>query len=386
MARLPYVGLRPYQKTEGTFFSGRQGEISVLYDIYQEQAADKGKLLIIYGPSGSGKTSIVQAGLWPLARVSKDVAHLERFEPAHRETLPAFGQRVRQYVGRQSGTAADRPLVFVDQLDQVFDYPLDGKLDETSRDILAKLLEFLVQATQRGIARVIIAVREPWSTFLEQASNNPQFAEKHLGFFRLQFLSSSGLDEFLRAPIERWLKSDRPDLNTPGSKLFHEFYGELNANPTSLPHANFMLEKLVVRGEADKFSEASLKQPGGLIGFMTAQAEEAYKSWPAEIQEKLEVFIELFRAAVTEESPDGVRSCEAKPLVADPDSRDILALFMAARLVTLKGDRWDQVEAQVAHDQLFEVWPRTAREDSIATLAAQQAAKDGEDKSVAGAA
>ena len=355
---LPYVGLRPYEKTEGSFFCGRQGEVSVLHDAYQEQAAGKGKLLIIYGPSAVGKTSIVQAGLWPIVRLEKDVARFERLEPGYDDDLATFFQHVRQVVGRLSvGAEGERTLVFIDELDQVFGYPLNGELDDETRALLIKMLEFLVQASKRGLARIVIGVSEPWSKFLEDAPTNQAFLANALDFFRLTYMSTSGMEEFLRLPVARWKNAPKEAVGVVDQTFFHDFYGELSENPAALPLANYTLERILETGDKTKaFDYVAYREMGGLLGMMLTYIEERFSEWTPELQAKLPIFIEMFRAAASERSEHDVRCAQVNPLVADPDVREVFGNLLHARILCLKGDRWSNAEAQVAHDRLFSSW------------------------------
>ena len=362
MPRLPYVGLRPYGKNEASYFCGRGGEISVLLDSFGEQAAERGKVMVIYGASGVGKTSLVFAGLWPLIRLSNDVAHLEHMTPTGNEDFHAFTQRVRLYVGRLSGATNERPLVFIDDLDQVFGFPLDGELDDDTRSTLVNWLEFLAQATKRGLARIMIGIREPWSRFLEEAPNSRSFLETRMEFFRLNFMSAAGFEEFLQSPIKRWKDAPGGGGGLIDTMFFAQFFSEMSENPASLPLANLMLETILIGGDKKRsITYDAYIQRGGLIGFIIEYAEKTFAEWPEDLQSKLPIFVELFRAAETERSKYGVRAAMATPLVADPDAREVAGHLLIARLLTIKGDRWENAEFQVCHDCFLEEWPRTAQ-------------------------
>lgn len=361
MARLPYVGLRPYSKTEASYFCGRGGEISVLVDSFAENAAERGKVMVIYGASGVGKTSLVFAGLWPLIRLSNDVAKLEHMVPEANEDFMAFTQRIRHYVGRLSGTSSERPLVFIDDFDQVFGYPMDGELDDETRSALVNWLEFLAQATKRGLARIIIGIREPWSRFLEEAPNSRAFLETRMEFFRLNSMSSAGFEEFLQSPIERWKDAPGGGGGMIDTMFFAQFFSEMSENPACLPLANLMLETILAGGEKKRaITYDAYVERGGLIGFILEYAERQYQKWPTDLQENLPIFTELFRAAETERSPHGTRAAMAKPLVADPATREVAGHMMLARMLCIKGDRWENAEFQICHDEFLEVWSRTA--------------------------
>jgi len=47
MPRFPYAGAAPYPKNDASSVYGREGELSLLADVYQGQAGDKGKILVI---------------------------------------------------------------------------------------------------------------------------------------------------------------------------------------------------------------------------------------------------------------------------------------------------------------------------------------------------
>ena len=58
--RNPYVGLRPFFKTDSLYFFGRDAQIEELLAILGNN-----RFLGVVGSSGSGKSSLVRAGLVP---------------------------------------------------------------------------------------------------------------------------------------------------------------------------------------------------------------------------------------------------------------------------------------------------------------------------------
>src|ERR1022692_1725884 len=73
----PYVGGRPFRRTDSGRFFGRDAESEAVRSLWRE-----GRLVVVHGIGGVGKTSLIQAGvvplmaeaagadLWPLVRLT----------------------------------------------------------------------------------------------------------------------------------------------------------------------------------------------------------------------------------------------------------------------------------------------------------------------------
>jgi tetratricopeptide (TPR) repeat protein len=57
----PYVGGRPFRRTDGDWFFGRDAESEAVRSLWRE-----GRLVVVHGIGGVGKTSLIQAGVVPL--------------------------------------------------------------------------------------------------------------------------------------------------------------------------------------------------------------------------------------------------------------------------------------------------------------------------------
>jgi hypothetical protein len=351
MSSFPYVGFPAYERMDASSFHGRAGELALLADTYTEETEERGKLLVVYGPGGVGKTSFVQAGLWPLARRSRDVARFLRFAPAADETLATFVRRVRNEVGRFASDPARRPMVFVDELDRVMGPILGGEPDPERQAALSGLLAILSQAALRGIARVVLALREPWSRTLEQSPGNDQFAVHRTVFFRLDFLSPAGLDAVLRNPFARWLARHPAEGVTPTSLLEH-YFTELTAHPASLP----LFSALARRAHDLRALPPTLS----ILDFACDHAERLIADWDPATRERFPVFHELFRAAAVRHAPAGPSAAAWAILAADPDARDIALRLVDARLLTVRGPRWDTAELCLTHDAWLTDCPAVA--------------------------
>jgi len=351
MNSFPYVGFRAYERTDASLFHGRAGELALLAHTYTEQTEERGKLLVVYGPSGVGKTSFVQAGIWPLARRSRDVTRFLRFAPEADEDLPAFVRRVRNEVGRFSSDPVRRPMVFIDQLERAIGPMLGGELDPDRQAALSGMLSFLSQAALRGMARIVLALREPWSQTLEQAPGNDQFAANRTSFFRLDFLSQSGMEAMLRNPFANWLERTPQDGLHPRT-LLESYFSELTSHPASLP----LFSALVRRANDLRALPPTLS----ILDFASDHAERVFAEWPSDVRRQLPVFLDLFRAAAVRRTQAGPSAAPYSILAADPDARDIANRLVEARLLVLQGQRWDTAELCLSHDYWLTACPSVA--------------------------
>ena len=180
----PYVGLRPYERTEAGNFFGRASEIRAVHNLWLAN-----RLLVVYGGSGSGKTSLIQAGVLPsfqTAGPERDAVILPVGQLPHGTAYPAMplrGRRqhefallsawspqtgLRELVGmslvdllRKLPEAVDRygdplPLLAViDQFEELF-APRAGGADEVD-DFLRTLAEAIDKV--HGL-HLLISIRE----------------------------------------------------------------------------------------------------------------------------------------------------------------------------------------------------------------------------------
>jgi energy-coupling factor transporter ATP-binding protein EcfA2 len=73
----PFVGLRPFESTEGLLFFGRDEQTTELM-----QKLDRGRFLAVVGSSGCGKSSLIRAGLIPKLKGGFLVASRDRWVSA----------------------------------------------------------------------------------------------------------------------------------------------------------------------------------------------------------------------------------------------------------------------------------------------------------------
>ena len=76
MKTTPFVGLRPFEKTENNVFFGRTRDIAILNNLILAVP-----VLVVYAPSGTGKSSLLNAGLLPLIETDETLVPIWTSDP-----------------------------------------------------------------------------------------------------------------------------------------------------------------------------------------------------------------------------------------------------------------------------------------------------------------
>jgi len=123
-ARVPYPGLRPFDRTESDIFFGREEQTDELL-----RRLNDSRLLAVIGPSGCGKSSLVRAGMiaaletgymakagahWRVAIMRPGSACFRNLASALLETLPAQGSDAGLSAAFLESTLARGPLGLVE--------------------------------------------------------------------------------------------------------------------------------------------------------------------------------------------------------------------------------------------------------------------------------
>jgi Leucine-rich repeat (LRR) protein len=192
-ARMPYIGLRPFDEQDEPLFFGREDQVSRTLHQLEDHP-----FLAVVGPSGSGKSSIVRAGLLPairqgflLGRVDwaifvftpgpqpyERLARLIARDPAapgaassatatsYADVLAALrsGDQGLAAALTAAGAAPDTPiLIVVDQFEELFAFRRQQALrDEVAmRDEAAGFVRMLLRgcAAEADRLRVVITMR-----------------------------------------------------------------------------------------------------------------------------------------------------------------------------------------------------------------------------------
>ncbi|HSL44623.1 MAG TPA: hypothetical protein VK897_14395 [Anaerolineales bacterium] len=214
-----YVGPRPFERTEGNLFFGRNREISELLSLVLST-----RVVLCYAPSGAGKTSLINAGLHPrLEQEGFEVLPSARVrglsESVAQETIPNLyifnallslageggapdERRDRSLAGFLAGRPplmdeddfpVPRVLIF-DQFEElVTSYPEHWQQREGFFDQVREALE------ADPLLRVVFVMREDFLARIEPFLRQLKpFSQSH---FRLDLLGSEGAHAAVTGPL-----------------------------------------------------------------------------------------------------------------------------------------------------------------------------------------
>jgi YD repeat-containing protein len=208
--RLPYPGLRPFERTESDIFFGREEQTDELL-----RRLNDSRFLAVIGPSGCGKSSLVRAGMiaaletgymakagaqWRVAIMRPGSACFRNLAYALLETLPAPGSDLALSAAFLESTLARGPLglaeavretglpqgenllIVVDQFEEIFRFRHER---EDEADAFVALL--LESASQSDLPiYIVITMRSDYIgdcavfTGLPEALNSSQFLTPRL--------------------------------------------------------------------------------------------------------------------------------------------------------------------------------------------------------------
>lgn len=324
--RCPWKGLDNYEPSDGALFVGRERVVRQMLD-----TMERASLAGVVGASGSGKSSLLLAGL------SQHANHVVTVRPgadpraSWRAALGELADRPPEI------DAGDRPLVIVDQLEEVF----TSCDDEDER---AAFLDELVETAASGRVAVVVGLRSdhygscaPYARFAEALSSAHVLlgAPTHDELRRMITVPAHAAS--LR--LERGLDDEIVD----------DVLGEAGALPL-LSHA---LRETWLRRDGDLLTRDAYRRAGGVRGAIARTAEETWSALPAPQQAAVREILTRLGSTVAEvESSHRVPIAELVP-PGDADVEAALDALVRARLVTV-----DNATAEVTHEAVFRAWPR----------------------------
>ena len=363
----PFRGLEPFEFAHASIFFGRGPEIAQLLDLLARRPA-----VLVCGPSGAGKSSLVLAGVLPalLRRESnaggvrwgllrpRDIvvdADQSREQGALAQAFAAaWGHNEEGGLGAtaKDGSApplaapafmawlgelgATRPVLVVDQLEELFDSRLHPATAEAFADFLAELA--------RAGVKVLATITKAAIADLSQR-------QKLAACFGLegQFVleprhDATLLDAAIRAPAAAAGLRFEPGLEA-----------ELVASASHggadiLPLLELLLTELYERRDlaTRELRWSDYREVGGLDGVVSARAEAVYRDLPPPEREMVAHLLWKLGTAGVVQAQDYPK---AHPLHA------VLAAYQRRRLLVRDGGEGG-ARLRAAHDALLRHWSR----------------------------
>jgi len=345
----PYRGMRPYEEDDKAAFHGREAEI--------EEALAHLRLnpwLFVVGASGSGKSSLIRAGLIPRLRQLHYEPTIMR--PGSAPLTSLSNARIALTSGTDSGK---RPLLFIDQLEEVFTATGDGT-DSVSQTFWRGLQS----AMEVAPTRIVATVRADYYPQL-MSSNIWPVVQQH----RMEIVPLTGhaLRESIVAPAE-----------TVGvyveSSLVDKLIEDSDKQPGSLP---FLQETLVLLWERLEYRFLPMSAYEALVlprvrygdpprtGLQVAMANRADAVMSALPSDEARLIAQrtFLRLVQFVEGREDVRRQQSRDSLASADDdpelyATTLNTLIAAHLLTATASESDSTtQVDLSHEALILGWP-----------------------------
>lgn len=406
----PYRGLASYRQQDARWFFGRERSTEAL--VAQLRAAEEsGGLVMLVGASGAGKSSLLNAGLVPalrggvpgggagrerevlqlvpggdpLAEVTRRIPGLAGVlaaarEPGAKEPGTAeFAQAVREAVAvwARGGTssAAGRPVLIVDQFEEVFTLCSD----ETARRTFIHVLHAMCTPADAGDPAPVLVLAGIRADFYEQCLGHPELADalqhRHMV---LGPLTTAELREAVTGPAKAVGLELEPGL---AELIVREVSADRPGGAHDagvLPLLSHALLATWQRRKAGRLTLSGYRAAGGIQGAVAATAERAWSGLDPTARTAARLLL-LRLVRVSEDTQATRRRGTRRHLAdesADPNkTEESLEALVHARLVTL-----DAEAVEITHEALLHAWPRLRDwidEDRNGNLLRQRLEEDG---------
>ena len=200
LPKIPYKGLAWFEASDARIFFGRETEIAELYKtkLYSTET----RILLFYGQSGAGKSSLLHAGLTPrLIRQGWTPEYRRRTRDGTATDITG------QYLETLKILPPDaRPLLIVDQLEEIFTHPLEGKRMTEEQAEFPKMLAAILAAHKH--ARLLLGFREDYLAPVKEMLKDVRYLD-----YRLNVMNQAGLRRAVAAIPESALKNEYKDLS-----------------------------------------------------------------------------------------------------------------------------------------------------------------------------
>lgn len=377
----PFPGLRAFVPADAPIFFGRGREIDALL----RRLADS-RFVAVVGASGSGKSSLVGAGLiprlatgalagssdwllpdcdsrtvqWSGIRFTPAELGADPFIAAAAKLGPLVGRAPRQVAGQltrdttsvaQLATAAlsgrhtgAELLVFIDQFEELFTL--------VDQPFVVPFVSMLEAASQCPVLRTVVTMR---SDFYHRCLEEPTLA-RLLERAQLPLAApTETLVEMIARPAERAALQFEEGL-------IGRIYSDTQRQPGALPLLAYALDELYETSPHDGLlTHDAYERQGGVAGAIGMRAEAVFNN---ELDDETRATFTTVVRELLEIDEYGRATRRRAPLrrfSRDQHARRFVELFTAARLfVTSRASDMREPVVEVAHEALFESWPRLA--------------------------
>ncbi|WP_433259826.1 protein kinase domain-containing protein [Actinosynnema sp. CS-041913] len=352
----PYPGLSGFERADAALFHGREHVVTDLLVRLAEQL-DGGEPVVVVGASGSGKSSVLRAGLlpalageasdreWPqvvltpgpdpirglaTAMAARSAAPAAEWARVIRETPARFGE----LCARSVGDATTRPVIVVDQFEELFTYGTP----ESDR------LAYATALASASPAAVVLAVRADLvDRCIELAALRPALSAPVM----LGPMDATELRQAIVTPARDAGLEVEPGLP---ERLIADLgvRGEIGYDPGALPRLAHALRETWNHREGDVLTLAAYRRVGGIDGAVARTAEEIHDRLDPMGRHALRTTL-LRMVTVFDDGTAVRRRVDPRELPAPA----IVDHLITARLVTVDG-----TGARLSHEALLTAWPR----------------------------
>ncbi len=350
--RCPWRGLAAYDVADAPWFAGRERLVAELL-----ARVAGSRLVTLVGPSGRGKSSALRAGLiaelqrgalpgstgWPVLLMrpgSHPMRELTKQALQAGISAASLGDVLEGLIRGDRSDEARRVVIAVDQLEELWTLGAD----EAERASFLDTIADLHQDPATGVT-VLLTVRPD---FLDRIAEHPRLARPLAD--NTVLIGSPSRAELARA-VERPAATAGLRLEVG---LVDAITEDAAGEPGQLPLLSTALARLWEQRAGAELTIAGYVAGGGLAAAVAGLAEDAYADLsPAD---RAAARVLLLRLA----GPAGAAGVARRrvPLaelagLPDPRVRALVEPLTTARLLTV-----DQDSVEVAHEALFDRWPR----------------------------